>query len=176
MIWFLVWGPSDSCQNRNEPGLFWSGQREHKPDQHSNQNAHQCSCLISRLLLGSDSSCRSLQVGTGSHDHQQQHQQTHLLLSWLMLQKLRRLTTLGLYLWIKDEDLRIWIEIYFPRSLSEHTHYWPKHPARDFLGHHGLSLVEGYFNSWDAGDVTETSSPFSLLPRNPISPLIIIDF
>lgn len=58
----------------------------------------------SRLLLGSDSSCRSLQVGTGSHDHQQQHQQTHLLLSRVMLQKLRCLTTLGFYFWIKDKD------------------------------------------------------------------------
>lgn len=73
--------------------------------------------------------------------------------------------------------------IYFPHSwIHEFTRYWPKYPLCDFLGHHGLSLMEGYFNPWDAGYLTEivdTCSPFSLLSslsRNPISPLIIIDF
>lgn len=73
--------------------------------------------------------------------------------------------------------------IYFPHSwIHEFTRYWPKYPLCDFLGHHGLSLMEGYFNLWDAGYLTEivdTCSPFSLLSslsRNPISPLIIIDF
>lgn len=113
----------------------------------------------SRLLLGSDSSCHSLQVGTGSHDHQQQHQQTHLLLSWVMLQKPRCLTTLGFYLWIKDKD-RLDLDWNLFSTFFKWTHSFLTKTS--FLGHHRLSLVEGYFNSWDAGVVTETVDTCSL--------------
>lgn len=51
-------------------------------------------------ILDSGSSCSSLQVGAGSHDHQQQHQQAHLLLSWMKLQYLSQLLA---YIWISPE-------------------------------------------------------------------------
>lgn len=98
-----------------------------------------------------------LQVGTGSHDYQQQHQQAHPLLSRLTplngKQKQDcslRFRTPSFYL---SNQLRRTV---FLRSLDLYadsifyTHFkWPKHPACDFPGHRERSHVYGYFNARD---------------------------
>lgn len=51
---------------------------------HHNRRSHFYGIFWCQIKISASTSfCWSLQVGTGSHDHQQQHQQTHLLLPWL---------------------------------------------------------------------------------------------
>lgn len=38
--------------------------------------------------------------------------------------------------------------ICFSHSSREHSHFWPRYPACDFLGHHGLSLMKRDLGCW----------------------------
>lgn len=87
----------------------------------------------------------SLQVGTSSYDHQQQHQQAHLLLPWL---NLKQKQDFGFSSLITRTRCTVWNWfVFFWHSWSGNHPFWPTCPACDFRGRRDLFRIYGYFNS-----------------------------